>query len=140
MRDDARSHLRNERWLHARLHGGDADRAAARSLASRVDIGRAYVVKAQLTKAVDGAALAAARALNSGNPQAAATRIFRANFPTGYLGTLPGDPTDGEPAFFTSAVDRGDRRQYRDRHGDGGPADDVHAAGELHDGDGRRHR
>ena len=34
-----------------------------------VDSGRAYVVKAQLTKAVDGAALAAARALNSGSPR-----------------------------------------------------------------------
>ena len=34
-----------------------------------VDSGRAYVVKAQLTKAVDGAALAAARNLNSGDPR-----------------------------------------------------------------------
>ena len=58
-----------------------------------VDSGRAYVVKAQLTKAVDGAALAAARALNSGNPQAAAARVFKANFPNQYLGTVPGDPT-----------------------------------------------
>ena len=33
-----------------------------------VDSGRGYVVKAQLSKAVDGAALAAARALNSGDP------------------------------------------------------------------------
>jgi len=68
-----------------------------------VDSGRAYVVKAQLTKAVDGAALAAARALNSGNPQAAATRVFKANFPNQYLGTLPGDPTVAA-GFFTSAV------------------------------------
>ena len=52
-----------------------------------LDAGRAYVVKAQLTKAVDGAALGAARMLNSGDPQGAATRIFKANFPTGYLGT-----------------------------------------------------
>src|SRR5437867_909436 len=69
-----------------------------------VDSGRAYVVKAQLTKAVDGAALAAARALNSGNPQAAATRIFKANFPNQYLGTLPGDPTTAAN-FYASAVD-----------------------------------
>jgi Flp pilus assembly protein TadG len=68
-----------------------------------VDSGRAYVVKAQLTKAVDGAALAAARALNSGNPQAAATRVFKANFPNQYLGTLPGDPTTAA-GFYTSAV------------------------------------
>jgi hypothetical protein len=52
-----------------------------------LDAGRAYVVKAQLTKAVDGAALGAARMLNSGDPRTAATRIFRANFPAGYLGT-----------------------------------------------------
>ena len=39
-----------------------------------VDTGRAYVVKAQLSKAVDGAALAAARSLNSGN--SAGLRIF----------------------------------------------------------------
>jgi hypothetical protein len=52
-----------------------------------LDGGRAYVVKAQLTKAVDGAALGAARMLNSGNPVQAATSIFRANFPTGWMGT-----------------------------------------------------
>src|SRR3954468_9592321 len=52
-----------------------------------VDTGRAYVVKAQLTKAVDGAALAAARSLNSGVPRNEAERVFRANFPAGYLGT-----------------------------------------------------
>ena len=34
-----------------------------------VDTGRAYVVQAQLSKAVDGAALGAARMLNSGNPR-----------------------------------------------------------------------
>ena len=52
-----------------------------------VDTGRAYVVKAQLTKAVDGAALAAARNLNSGNPAAEAGTIYRANFPVGFMGT-----------------------------------------------------
>jgi len=52
-----------------------------------VDTGRAYVVKAQLTKAVDGAALAAARSLNSGNPRNEAERVFKTNFPLGYLGT-----------------------------------------------------
>lgn len=52
-----------------------------------LDTGRAYVVKAQLSKAVDGAALAAARSVNSGDPRATAERILRANFPTGFLGT-----------------------------------------------------
>ena len=68
-----------------------------------VDSGRAYVVKAQLTKAVDGAALAAARALDSGDPQGAATRVFKANFPNQYLGTLPGNTT-AAAGFYTSAV------------------------------------
>jgi Flp pilus assembly protein TadG len=52
-----------------------------------LDGGRAYVVQAQLSKAVDGAALGAARMLNNGNPEAEATSIFNANFPTGYMGT-----------------------------------------------------
>ncbi len=69
-----------------------------------VDTGRAYVVKAQLTKAVDGAALAAARNLNSGNPKAEAQRVFTANFPPGYFGTTGADPTSA-PGFFTSSVD-----------------------------------
>jgi Mg-chelatase subunit ChlD len=57
-----------------------------------------------LTKAVDGAALGAARALNSGNPRAAAAQIFRANFPVGYLGTTSAtDPTTA-PNFFTSTA------------------------------------
>jgi Flp pilus assembly protein TadG len=68
-----------------------------------VDSGRAYVVKAQLTKAVDGAALAAARNLNSGSPAAEAARIFKANFPSGYMGTAAGDPTT-KAGFFTSTV------------------------------------
>jgi hypothetical protein len=51
------------------------------------DSGRAYVVKAQLSKAVDGAALAAARMLNSGDAAGEARRVFDANFPAGFLGT-----------------------------------------------------
>ena len=69
-----------------------------------VDSGRAYLVKAQLSKAVDGAALAAARSLNSGSPRAEATQIFKANFPPGYLGTATSpDPTTAAN-FFTSTV------------------------------------
>jgi len=66
-----------------------------------VDTGRAYVVKAQLSKAVDGAALGAARSLNSGNPRAEAARIFRANFPTGYLGTTAVTDPIADADFFT---------------------------------------
>jgi Flp pilus assembly protein TadG len=68
-----------------------------------MDTGRAYVVKAQLTKAVDGAALAAAREINSGDPRGEATRIFKANFPSGFLGTTSGDPTTAAD-FYSSQV------------------------------------
>ena len=52
-----------------------------------VDTGRAYVVQAQLSKAVDGAALGAARMLNSGDPRQEASTIYRANFPNGWMST-----------------------------------------------------
>ena len=65
-----------------------------------VDSGRAYVVKAQLTKAVDGAALGAARMLNSGNPKGEAARIFSANFPAGYLGTSSVTNPSVDAGFF----------------------------------------
>jgi len=68
-----------------------------------VDSGRAYVVKAQLTKAVDGAALAAARNLNTGNPRLEAAKIFSANFPSGYFGTSWVTPTS-DAGFFTTAI------------------------------------
>ena len=59
-----------------------------------VDTGRAYVVQAQLSKAVDGAALGAARMLNSGDPRQEAATIYRANFPVGWFGTTSStDPT-----------------------------------------------
>jgi Flp pilus assembly protein TadG len=67
-----------------------------------VDSGRAYLVKAQLSKAVDGAALGAARALNSGDPRGEATRIFKANFPVGYLGTSSATDPTSDPGFYAS--------------------------------------
>ena len=70
-----------------------------------VDSGRAYVVKAQLTKAVDGAALAGARSLNSGNPRAEAEKIFRANFPAGYVGTSAVTDPATDLNFFAVATD-----------------------------------
>jgi len=53
-----------------------------------IDLGRGYLVKAHLSKAVDGAALAAARVIGNGQSQATseANKIFRANFPNGFLG------------------------------------------------------
>ena len=69
-----------------------------------VDTGRAYVVQAQLSKAVDGAALGAARMLNSGNPQQEAASIYRANFPNGWMGTTSStSPSDS--GFFTMTTD-----------------------------------
>ncbi len=68
------------------------------------DSGRAYVVKAQLSKAVDGAALGAARMLNSGNPRDEAEKIFRQNFPLGFMGTT--SVTDASsPGFFQLQTD-----------------------------------
>jgi Flp pilus assembly protein TadG len=70
-----------------------------------VDGGRGYVVKAQLTKAVDGAALAAARNLNSGTPRAEAERIFKANFPLGFMGTSSVTDPTADPNFFHITTD-----------------------------------
>src|SRR3954462_12986000 len=69
-----------------------------------VDSGRAYLVKAQLSKAVDGAALAAGRSLNSGGPRAEAAQIFRANFPPGYMGTATSPDPTAAANFFASSV------------------------------------
>ena len=52
-----------------------------------VDSGRAYVVKAQLDQGGRRRGAGAARSLNSGNPQDEATKIFKANFPSGYMAT-----------------------------------------------------
>jgi Flp pilus assembly protein TadG len=70
-----------------------------------VDSGRGYLVKAQLTKAVDGAALAAARNLNSGDPKGEAAKVFKANFPDGYLGTSAVTDPYTDANFFSSSVD-----------------------------------
>jgi Flp pilus assembly protein TadG len=70
-----------------------------------VDSGRGYVVKAQLSKAVDGAALGAARNLNAGDPRGEATRIFKANFPAGYFGTSSSTDPTTDPNFFSMRTD-----------------------------------
>jgi Flp pilus assembly protein TadG len=65
-----------------------------------VDSGRAYLVKAQLSKAVDGAALSAARNLNGGSPKGEAAKVFNANFPPGFMGaTFVTDPAS-DPGFY----------------------------------------
>jgi Flp pilus assembly protein TadG len=71
-----------------------------------VDAGRAYIIKAQLTKSVDGAALGAARALNSGDPEAEAGRIFKANFPDGFMGvSYVTNPATDDDFFRLETVD-----------------------------------
>ena len=67
---------------------------------------RAYLVKAQLTKAVDGAALGAARMLNGGAPAAQARELFRLNFPDAYMGTPAGADPAGQSGFYTQTTDQ----------------------------------
>ncbi len=65
-----------------------------------VDSGRAYVVKAQLSKAVDGAALSAARNLNAGNPKGEAAKVFKANFPDDFMGATSVTDPFTAPDFY----------------------------------------
>jgi Flp pilus assembly protein TadG len=65
-----------------------------------VDSGRAYLVKAQLSKAVDGAALSAARNLNGGNPRGEAAKVFNANFPPTFMGATSVTDPATDPDFF----------------------------------------
>ena len=96
-----------------------------------VDTGRAYVVQAQLSKAVDGAALGAARMLNSGNPEQEAGNIYRANFPAGYMGTTSStSPGDLRVLLDDDRCHDGRERGQRPRHGR--RAHDLHEARELH--------
>lgn len=74
-----------------------------------IDAGRLFLVKAQMTKSVDGAALAAARALGStasANPERdEAIRIFQANFPSGYLGVSSVTDPNTDANFFSKVYD-----------------------------------
>ena len=70
-----------------------------------VDSGRAYVVKAQLTKAVDGAALAAARNLNSRRSQAGSHQYLQGQLPGGFMGTTWVTDPASDPGFFALTTD-----------------------------------
>ena len=70
-----------------------------------VDSGRAYLVKAQLSKAVDGAALSAARNLNGGNPKGEAAKVFNANFPADFMGATSRHRSDHGPDFYEMHTD-----------------------------------
>jgi Mg-chelatase subunit ChlD len=75
-----------------------------------VDVGTIYMIKARLSAAVDGAALAAGRSVNlaadlaTAQSQAVSTaqQFFQANFPTGYLNT---ENTPSITANLTQATD-----------------------------------
>jgi Flp pilus assembly protein TadG len=73
-----------------------------------IDLGRGYIVKMQLSKAVDGAALAAGRALGAGTgvvPRQEAQQIFSANFPAGYLGVSSLTDPYTDPNFYQYVYD-----------------------------------
>lgn len=70
-----------------------------------VDSGRAYLVKAQLSKAVDGAALSAARNLNGGNPRGEAAKVFNANFPADFMGATSVTDPAGAADFYEMHTD-----------------------------------
>jgi Flp pilus assembly protein TadG len=65
-----------------------------------VDSGRAYLVKAQLSKAVDGAALSAVRNLNGGSPKGEAAKVFNANFPPDFMGVTSITDPASDPDFY----------------------------------------
>jgi Flp pilus assembly protein TadG len=65
-----------------------------------LDTGRAYLVKAQLSKAVDGAALTAARNLNGGNPRGEAAKVFSANFASTFMGATYVTDPGTDPDFY----------------------------------------
>lgn len=71
-----------------------------------IDLGRGYIIKMHLSKAVDGAALAAARMIGSGSTAAktAAVQIFNANFPSGFLGVSSVTDPSSDSSFFQYAV------------------------------------
>jgi Flp pilus assembly protein TadG len=76
-------------WLSAIVFIGVAGLA--------VDAARGYLIKARLSEAIDAAALAGGKALQTasdeGKPTADAKAFFRANFPTGAMGATVQDPT-----------------------------------------------
>jgi Flp pilus assembly protein TadG len=58
-----------------------------------IDAGRAYLVRAKLSQALDAAALAGGRAMNDSSRNADIAMYFNANFPANYLGATVSGPT-----------------------------------------------
>lgn len=57
-----------------------------------IDAARGYMVRSRLSSAIDAAALAAGRAIDTGNAQADGKMYFRANMPQGTMGASIPDP------------------------------------------------
>ncbi|WP_146208874.1 pilus assembly protein TadG-related protein [Azospirillum sp. TSO22-1] len=58
-----------------------------------VDAARGYMVRSRLSAAIDAAALAAGRVIDTADVQGDAKMYFRANLPNGYMGASVPDPT-----------------------------------------------
>lgn len=56
------------------------------------DVGRAYIVKARLSAALDAAALAGGRSFFEANRDAQIQKYFEANFPSGFMGATVSGP------------------------------------------------
>ena len=89
-----------------------------------VDAGRAYVVKAQLSKAVDGAALGAARMLNSGDPHGEDVADLQGQLPARLHGNGGWRSDSGRQLLLPHDQHAGGR-QHRHHHRDDDPADDL---------------
>ncbi len=95
-----------------------------------VDTGRAYLVKAQLSKAVDGAALGAARDAQRRRSARRSRPHLQSEF-SSRLSWHPRRGSDSERRVLQLGVRPRQRHEHRHSEGDGGAADDVHEAGEL---------
>jgi len=74
------------------------------------DAARGYMVKEKLSEALDAAALAGGRVMNSAHRDDDIKMFFNANFPTNYLGATHGDPVivpgaDGRTITVTASAD-----------------------------------
>ena len=140
---NASSHApRARRRLHARLHGRDARPSLLLFTGLAVDGGRAYVVKAQLTKAVDGAALGAARkpeqrAIRSAEAIADLQGELSARLVSARLG---GDRSDGAGLLQFNGGRTATGVNIVTVTATADAADDVHEARELRPGHRLEHR
>ena len=98
-----RSSVNTRRTTFLREEGGSASPLLAFALVTLIgasglafDSGRSYLIRSQLSQAVDAAALAGGRSLNLGggssDHESQIKKYFRANLPDGFMGTSIPDP------------------------------------------------